>query len=80
MVLRQLEAGYAADKGKQVTLTCKKSNFENMHFDVSQVKTTLWNDEPDLEKRLKTRIEAMLGKSSLTVKNDFGINYMSSIQ
>ncbi|WP_139085190.1 hypothetical protein [Bacillus sp. FJAT-27264] len=56
------EAGYAVGKGKQVILTCKRSDFEERHFDVSQVNTIVWNDESDLEKRLKTRIEAMLGE------------------
>ncbi|MNC45741.1 Nucleoside 2-deoxyribosyltransferase [compost metagenome] len=56
------EAGYAVGKGKQVILTCKESDFKDRHFDVSQVNTIVWKDESDLEEKLKTRIEAMLGE------------------
>ncbi len=54
-----LETGYAIAKGKQVILSCSKNDFTNNHFDVSQINTILWDDESDLENRLRQRIKAM---------------------
>lgn len=55
-----LEAGYAMAKDKQVILTCKKDDFENNHFDVSQINTIIWSSENELENRLRERIKAIL--------------------
>ncbi|MFB2516120.1 hypothetical protein [Lysinibacillus sp. OTC-L20] len=53
------EAGYAKGKNKEVILTCRKDDLSNMHFDVAQTNTILWETEVDLKTRLTKRIEAM---------------------
>lgn len=59
------EAGYAQGLGKEVIVCCKNDVFENKsgqyqrpHFDISQKSMVIWEDEEDLAKRLKRRIEA----------------------
>ena len=56
------EAGYAQALGKEVILTCKESDFEKRHFDVSQKNIIKWTDEDDLYTRLVKRIDATVGK------------------
>ncbi|NMC56830.1 MAG: hypothetical protein GYA50_06395 [Eubacteriaceae bacterium] len=56
------EAGYAEALGKEVILTCKKSDFRGVHFDVAQKSIIKWESEEDLEKRLIDRITATIGK------------------
>lgn len=56
------EAGYAEGLGKEVILTCRKSDFEKTHFDVAQKNTILWENKEDLEKKLKVRITETLKK------------------
>ena len=53
------EAGYAKGKGKEVIFTCRKSDFENRHFDVAQTNTIVWETPEELSERLVKRIEAM---------------------
>ena len=62
------EAGYARALGKTVIHTCKKSDFENMHFDIKQIQCVIWNDKEDLTKNLRDQIE----KSNLKGKNISG--------
>lgn len=57
------EAGYAEALNKPVILCCKKSDFDNMHFDVRQKNCIVWENEEDLYNRLKKRIEATIGKA-----------------
>ncbi|WP_059052217.1 hypothetical protein [Paenibacillus senegalimassiliensis] len=54
-----LEAGYALGQKKSVILTCKETDFENMHFDVAQINTIKWSDEKVLEERLISKINAI---------------------
>ncbi|RAZ67273.1 hypothetical protein [Planococcus maitriensis] len=54
-----LEVGYAMAKDKQVILTVKKEDFNENHFDVSQINTIIWDAEIELERRLRSRIKAM---------------------
>lgn len=57
------EAGYAKALGKTVIFTCKDSDFANIHFDIKQVQTISWHDEPDLSEKLAEQICGLnLGK------------------
>ena len=59
------EAGYASGIGKEVILTCKQDSFESdSHFDVKQLATVIWENEDDLKNKLKTWIEATIGKAN----------------
>ena len=44
---------------KQVILSCKADDFEKNHFDVKQINTIRWENEEELENKLRTRIKAM---------------------
>lgn len=50
------EAGYATALGKTVIHTCKKSDFNNLHFDIKQVQTLSWTSAEDLSKFLAEQI------------------------
>lgn len=59
------EAGYAQGLGKEVIVCCRRAVFDNRdgqsvrpHFDISQKSMVIWDDEEDLVRRLKRRIEA----------------------
>lgn len=58
------EAGYAQALGKQVIICCRKAEFDDKenkdrpHFDIAQKAMVVWEDENDLVRRLKKRIEA----------------------
>lgn len=56
------EAGYGEALGKEVILTCRESDFKDIHFDVAQKSIIKWENEEDLEKRLIDRITATVGK------------------
>lgn len=57
------EAGYAHALGKEVLLSCRKSDFENCHFDIAQVNTVVWENETELQRKLSRRIEAVIGRN-----------------
>lgn len=50
------EAGYAKALGKTVILTCKSTDFENVHFDIKQTQIVVWSDEKDLRNKLTNHI------------------------
>lgn len=50
------EVGYAKGIGKTVIYTCRQDDFVNVHFDIKQVQFVVWNDENDLEVKLKEQI------------------------
>ena len=56
------EAGYAQALEKEVIICCRKDVFSDQnrapHFDISQKAIIVWEDEEDLVRRLKSRIEA----------------------
>lgn len=54
------EAGFALGKEIPVILSCRKDDFGNNHFDVSQINTIVWENEEDLQKRLLNRIKSSL--------------------
>lgn len=56
------EAGYGEALGKEVILTCRETDFKDIHFDVAQKSIIKWENEEDLEKRLIDRITATVGK------------------
>jgi len=55
------EAGYALGIGLPVFWTCKKSEMGDLHFDIRQFNCIDWDTPEDLAKRLKVRLEAVLG-------------------
>ena len=52
------EEGYAMGLGKKVIQLCKKG--VELHFDIAQINTIMWEDEKDIPLRLKNRIEATI--------------------
>ena len=52
------EEGYAMGLGKPVIQLCKKG--VNLHFDIAQVNTIIWDKESDIPSRLKNRIMATI--------------------
>ncbi len=55
------EAGFAMGLGLPVFWTCLKDDLANLHFDIRQYNCIDWIDTADLAKRLKRRIEAIIG-------------------
>ena len=51
------EAGYAKGIGKTVIHTCRKDEFDNIHFDIKQIQFVIWKDAMDLERKLKEHIQ-----------------------
>lgn len=56
------EAGYALGSGLPVFWTCKKSEMSDLHFDIRQFNCIDWESPEELAKRLKVRLEAVLGR------------------
>ena len=55
------EAGYALGKQIPVFWTCRKSDMDNLHFDIRQFNCIDWDTPEGLSERLAARIEAVLG-------------------
>jgi hypothetical protein len=55
------EAGFAAGRGLPVIPTCRKDEIGKLHFDVRQYNCIDWQTPDELARRLKVRIEAILG-------------------
>jgi hypothetical protein len=55
------EAGFAMGLALPVFFTCRRSELENLHFDVRQYNTIDWEDARDLSTRLTQRITAVIG-------------------
>ena len=55
------EEGYAMGIGKPVIQLCKRSKAEELHFDLRQKNTIIWETEDDISEPLKKRIEATIG-------------------
>lgn len=56
------EAGYAMGKGLPIFWTCRKSDMNELHFDIRQFNCIDWESPEELATRLQSRIEAVLGK------------------
>jgi nucleoside 2-deoxyribosyltransferase len=56
------EAGFMLGLGRPVIWLCEKDDLKHVHFDTRQYNTIDYIDADDLQKRLQTRIEAILGK------------------
>ena len=57
------EAGYALGIGKEVIQVCSNEELNSqLHFDVKQINSIVWNDENELKQKLKKRIEATVGR------------------
>jgi hypothetical protein len=55
------EAGFAMGLGLPVIWTCRKDHLPDLHFDIRQYNCIDWTDTSDLAKRLRRRIEAVIG-------------------
>jgi nucleoside 2-deoxyribosyltransferase len=55
------EAGYAMGLNIPVIWTCNEKEKNEIHFDIRQYNTILWEDEDDLHERLTKRIAAIMG-------------------
>lgn len=56
------EAGYALGIGIPVFWTCKKEEMGDLHFDIRQFNCIAWDSPEELARRLKVRLEAVLGR------------------
>lgn len=54
------EAGYAEGLGIPVIAMCRKDDFGNVHFDLKQKNTILWETPEEIAERLEKRIRATL--------------------
>ncbi len=55
------EAGYALGIGIPVFWTCRKSDMNELHFDIRQFNCIDWQTSDELANRLQVRLEAVLG-------------------
>ncbi|GAB4257998.1 hypothetical protein [Deferrisoma sp.] len=58
------EAGFAHGLGLPVFFTCRQDQIGDLHFDVRQYNTIVWEDPDELRDRLRNRIEAVLGRGT----------------
>ena len=56
------EAGYALGIGIPVFWSCRKDEMEKLHFDIRQFNCIDWETPEELQNRLATRVEAVLGR------------------
>lgn len=54
------EAGFAKGLGRQVIMTCRKDEFEKVHFDIKQFSHIIWKDPSDLRQRLADKVKATI--------------------
>jgi hypothetical protein len=59
------ETGFAIGLGLRVIWTCRKDQIKELHFDIRQYNCIDWETPAELAKRLRLRIEAMLGRGPL---------------
>jgi hypothetical protein len=59
------EAGFAHGLGRRVIFTCKREDIKNLHFDVRQYNTLLWDSPADIVAPLQNRILALFGAGLL---------------
>ncbi|MDO8721143.1 MAG: hypothetical protein Q7J31_02825 [Syntrophales bacterium] len=64
------EAGFAKGLNLEVIWTCRDDDLENLHFDIRQYNCITWSPAqlPDFKKKIKNRIEAVLGHGSYLPK------------
>jgi hypothetical protein len=56
------EAGYASGRDIPVIWTCRKDDIDSLHFDIRQYNCIDWATPKELARRLKVRIEAVIGE------------------
>jgi hypothetical protein len=63
------EAGLAQGLGLPVIWTCREDEIKNLHFDIRQYNCIDWksDDLPRFKERLKTRIEAVIGRGPKSI-------------
>lgn len=55
------EAGYARALKKEVIFLCRENDFQNTHFDISQLNHLVWKKEEEIEGILYRRIDSTIG-------------------
>lgn len=58
------EAGYALGLGLPVIWSCRKDDFDNIHFDTRQYNHIRWEKKEELQEELYNYICAIIGKVS----------------
>jgi hypothetical protein len=56
------ESGYATGRDIPVIWTCRKDELSKLHFDIRQYNCIDWETPQELARRLKARIEAVIGE------------------
>lgn len=59
------EAGFAAGRDIPVIWSCRKDHMKELHFDIRQYNCIDWEEPAELGRRLKARIEAVIGDGPL---------------
>ena len=62
------EAGFMLGLGRPVIWLCKQSDLGQLHFDTRQYNTIAYTDVKQLKTRLQFRIEAIMGKGSVSTQ------------
>ena len=62
------EAGFALALGIPVIWTCREDVIGEVHFDTRQFNHIVWKDAEQLNRRLTTRIQAVLGQGPLKIE------------
>ena len=55
------EAGFARGLGVEVIHTCRRTHFNDAHFDIKQINTIVWDAPADIDEQLYYRITNTLG-------------------
>jgi hypothetical protein len=63
------EAGYALGRDIPVILTCRSCHMKDLRFDVRQYNCIDWKTPEELNRRLRARIEAVVGVGPLEYRN-----------
>ena len=67
-----MEAGMAMGRDIPVIVTCRTSDFGNIHFDAKQLNIIQWETPEELRERLKNRILGTVGRGPYSA-DSFGI-------
>lgn len=59
------EAGFAHGLNLPLFMTCREDNMKDLHFDIRQYNCIGWKNPDDLAKKLRNRIEAVLGRGPI---------------
>lgn len=66
------EAGFAHGLGLPVFFTCRTDAIDGLHFDVRQYNTIVWETHEELARKLRFRIERVIGRGPLADQESSG--------